>query len=182
MIISFTGAQSTGKSTLLDRIKLNERFRKFNVVPEITRTLKSKYNLKINEDGNDITQLAILNGHLDNFLKYKNKDVILDRCILDGLIYTCYLYNTKKVSGEVASYAEFLTKKLIDHVDVLFYTEPDIPLKDDGERSSNEEFRNIVIQLFEEAINHFDLNVIRLKGTVEERLDIIYNNFDNYGK
>jgi nicotinamide riboside kinase len=42
MVISFTGAQSTGKSTLLKAIQLDERFRKFNFVPEITRSLVKK--------------------------------------------------------------------------------------------------------------------------------------------
>ena len=40
MIVSFTGAQSTGKSTLFNRLKSTDRFRRFNFVSEITRTLK----------------------------------------------------------------------------------------------------------------------------------------------
>lgn len=182
MVISFTGAQSTGKSTLFNRMKSDDRFRKFNYVPEITRKLKDSYNLKINENGDDLTQLAILNAHLDNFLKFRTTNTIMDRCILDGLVYTTYLYYTKKVSSEVVSYAEFLTKKIIDGVDVIFYTEADIPLKDDGVRSNNNEFRDTIIKLFEEAIKFYNLNVVRLEGSVDNRLKIIYNTFDNYGK
>jgi len=55
MVISFTGAQSTGKSTLLTKMQTDERFRKFNFVPEITRSLKKKYKLDINEDGDEFT-------------------------------------------------------------------------------------------------------------------------------
>ena len=44
MVISFTGAQSTGKSTLFEKMKPNDRFRRFNYVPEITRNLREKYN------------------------------------------------------------------------------------------------------------------------------------------
>ena len=106
----------------------------------------------------------------------------MDRCILDGLVYTTYLYYTKKVSSEVVSYAEFLTKKIIDGVDVIFYTEADIPLKDDGVRSNNNEFRDTIIKLFEEAIKFYNLNVVRLEGSVDNRLKTIYNTFDNYGK
>tara|TARA_R110002012_G_scaffold144379_1_gene302595 strand:- start:386 stop:655 length:270 start_codon:yes stop_codon:yes gene_type:complete len=88
----------------------------------------------------------------------------------------------KKVSSEVANYAEFLTKKIIKDIDIIFYTEPDIPLKDDGVRSNNEEFRNTIVKLFEEAISFYNIDVVRLNGTVENRLDIIYNTFDKYGK
>ena len=55
MVVSFTGAQSTGKSTLFNLLKSSDRFRKFNFVCELTRTLKEDYNLNINEEGNDIT-------------------------------------------------------------------------------------------------------------------------------
>lgn len=182
MVISFTGAQSTGKSTLFEKMKPNDRFRRFNYVPEITRNLREKYNLEINENGDDLTQLAILNAHLENNLKYRGTNVILDRCILDGLVYTTYLFYMKKVSSEVANYAEFLTKKIIKDIDIIFYTEPDIPLKDDGVRSNNEEFRNTIVKLFEEAISFYNIDVVRLNGTVENRLDIIYNTFDKYGK
>jgi len=67
-------------------------------------------------------------------------------------------------------------------VDVIFYTEPDIPLVDDGERSNDNTFRETIINLFETAIDHYGINVVRLKGTVEQRLETIYNTFDNYGK
>jgi len=79
MVISFTGAQSTGKSTLLKAIQLDERFRKFNFVPEITRSLKDKYKLDINESGDEYTQLLTVNSHLYNYLDFKGKNVVLDR-------------------------------------------------------------------------------------------------------
>ena len=186
MVVSFTGAQSTGKSTLLERCKVDERFKKYNFEPEVTRWVKKTYGLTINEEGNEITQLAILSRHLHNYLNYKDKDVILDRCILDGLIYTIYQYHTKKVSIEVYSYAELLFQKLIDKIDIIFYTEPDIELVDDGERSVDVEFRNTIVNLFEEAIDHFNIPVVRLSGSMEERMATIYKTIDNkrfnYGK
>ena len=182
MVISFTGAQSTGKSTLLSKMQIDERFRKFNFVPEITRSLKKKYNLDINENGDEFTQLITVNSHLYNYLDHKGKDVILDRCILDGLVYTTYQYHTKKVSKVIYNYSEYLFKKLIGELDIILYTEPDIPLVDDGERSVDKEFRDIIINLFEEAIDHYKLNVIRLSGSVDNRMETIYNIVDNYGK
>ena len=56
MIITFTGAQSTGKSTLLNKMMTDERFRKFDFVPQITRRLMQQYNLNHNEDGDEFTQ------------------------------------------------------------------------------------------------------------------------------
>ena len=182
MIVGITGSQSTGKSTLFNLIRSDDRFRRFNHVSGITRNLKETLKLSINEDGDDITQLAILNSHLQNYLKYRNSDLLCDRCILDGLVYTTYLYYNKKVSEEVVNYAEFLTNKLVNKIDIIYYTELDVPLVDDGIRSVNNEFREMIGNLFEEAIDHYKLNVVRLKGSVEERKKIIYNTFDNHGK
>jgi len=182
MVISFTGAQSTGKTTLLNELQLDKRFKKFSFIKEVTRLVKKKHKLSINEEGDNMTQLAILSAHLDNYLISRDKNIILDRCILDGLVYTVYLHIMKKVDTQVADYAEYLTHKLIGNVDIIFYTEPDIPLVDDGERSVNKEFRTRIIHLFEMAIEHFKINVVRLEGTVEQRLEIIYNTFDNYEK
>ena len=182
MIISFTGAQSTGKSTLLNKCKFDGRFNGYDYVPEITRTLKKKYNLTINEKGDDFTQLVCINSHLDNYLSHKGRKVVMDRCILDALVYTTYLHYNGKVSIWVLDYVANLFMKLKDKYDIIFYTEPDIKLVEDGERSSSEEFRKKIIDLFEEAIEHFKIPVVRLKGTYDERMTTIYKTLDNYGK
>jgi len=48
MIITFTGAQSSGKSTLLTKMKADSDFDSWVFEPEITRSLKEKYRLSIN--------------------------------------------------------------------------------------------------------------------------------------
>ena len=137
---------------------------------------------KISGSGEDhLDCLQKRSVELEN-LDFKNKNVVFDRCILDGLIYTTYQYQTKKVPIEIYNYCEYLFSKLIGNIDVILYTEPDIPLVEDGERSTNKEFRNKMIDLFEEAIDHYKINVVRLKGDVDTRMETIYNTFDNYGK
>jgi len=184
MVISFTGAQSTGKSSLLEECKKDGRFNGYTFQHEVTRWVKKKYNLTINEDGDELTQLAILAKHLDNYLIYRDKDVVMDRCILDGLVYTTYLYAgpNQVIGDEVYNYTEFLFKKLIDKIDIIFYTEPEVPLVDDGERSVDVEFRDGIVKLFEEAIKHFKIPVVRLSGNMKERMTTIYKTLDNYGK
>jgi nicotinamide riboside kinase len=182
MIISFTGVQSSGKSTLLDKMKLDGDFKSYNFVPEITRRLKKQYDLNINEDGDEFTQLAILNSHVHNYLTHRKGNAVLDRCILDGFLYTTYMFYKNRVPEALVLHSSYLFEKLIKKYDILFYTEPDIPLEDDGERSIDVEFRNKMTELFEESIDHYKLNVIRLKGSVDERYDKILNTVNNYGK
>jgi len=182
MIISFTGAQSTGKSTLLERCR-EEFGDKFIYFPEITRNLKRDLGVAINEAGNDITQCLIMSEHIknnilaDHYFKSEGKDAIFDRCVLDGLVYTIWLWDEEKVSEWVVDYALKIFEELIANTDVIFYTDPaDVLLVDDGERSVNIKFRNEIIAIFDGLIKQQETDrIVILSGTVEERMHTIKN-------
>ena len=174
MLISFTGAQSSGKTTLLRECKNVYQQPEWTYVNEVTRKVKRDGH-SINLDGNDITQLFILNEHLNNHIN--NKHSILDRCILDGYVYTSCLSRRGKVSDWVTRYACDLMNLLIDRLDIIFYTQPeDVPLIDDGTRSVNREFRQDIINRYEDlfAQDYYWMDkVVRLSGTVEDRMETI---------
>jgi nicotinamide riboside kinase len=179
MIITFTGAQSSGKSTLLTKMKADSEFDGWVFEPEITRSLKEKYRLSINEGGDNFTQMVTINSHVDNYLRNRNSNCVFDRCAIDSLVYTTYLSHVGKVESELGYYAEYVTKKLVDKYDIIFYTDPSIALVDDGVRSVDVEFRNKIIELFEFYIEHFQLkNLVKLSGSVEERYKIIKDEID----
>lgn len=165
-----SGPSSSGKSTLLKKCKAFYSS-KFEYVEEITRKIKDK-GIPINEEGSDLTQLLVINSHIENSLL---NEAILDRCILDGLVYTRYLYNHNKVSQEVLDYAKFVYKMLHDKYAVIFYTLP-VNLEDDGVRSNSQEFRNETIDIFKYIIESDPIiakKIVYLSGTVEERFEII---------
>jgi thymidylate kinase len=179
MVVSFTGAQSTGKTTLLNVCK-EVYSEQFDFVDEVTRLVKRSYNVPINEEGTDITQLFIINTHIENAYKVydKPRGVILDRCIVDGLVYTGYLALEGKVSKWVFKYAKNVFDMLLPKVDKIFYTHPgDVELVADGERSMDLEFRKKIIDLFEMVFELYDdrlkNKLVILKGTVEERMEQI---------
>jgi len=179
-LFTFTGAQSTGKTTLLKKVKTLYPYR-FDYVDEVTRKIK-RLGVSINNEATnyDLTQSLIINDHLLNYAKVLDnsseevKDLLLDRCIVDGYIYTKYFYKEGKVSCRVLDFAEQWFKKLTPMYDVIFYTNPgDVKLVDDGERSVDAEFRNEIIDLYErEFLDKYD-NICILKGSVEERLEIM---------
>ena len=174
MLISFSGPQSSGKTTLLNY--LSERNPNIKFVPEVTRLIKREYNLPINEDGNVLTQMLIMAEHVRNAFHSDNKkvDTILDRCSMDGLIYTHWLCN-QGLDMVAYSFARIIYAQTISKYDVIFYTSPDdVKLVDDGERSVNIKFREDIISLFEKHLHDNLLpNVTVLKGSVEERLHTI---------
>ena len=181
MLVSFTGAQSTGKSTMLDMCCNHPVFRKYHCVPEVTRKVKREQNLDINEEGDNITQLFILREHLHNH--YLKGDALLDRCIVDGMVYTEYLYNDKKVDKWVYDYTQQLFKLLIPRLDIIFYTDSeDVPLEDDGERSVDIKFRDNIISSMKHYLEREECKnrVVVLSGSVEERMKTILKTIKKY--
>lgn len=179
MRIAFTGAQSTGKTTLLEAIKQNEEFRyKYEFIDEITRRMIKK-GLKINEAGGNTTQLLIMNEHIKNLLY---EDVIMDRCMLDGLVYTDWLHWEGKVKTWVYEYAKNVFDHYINRYDLIFYLKPEFDIVDDGVRSVDIKFRNEIVERFERYVKHVQVPVIILSGTVEQRLEQFYNTINNHGQ
>ena len=180
MIITFTGAQSSGKSTLLSKMKEDDMFKDWSFEPEITRNLKDKYGLAINEAGDSFTQMVTINSHIDNYLRNKGKNCIFDRCALDAFVYTTYMCYKQQVDSNLGHYAEYVCGKLLPVYDIIFYTDPSIPLIDDGVRSIDVDFRNKVIELFDFYIDHFKpTNLVKLQGDVETRYKTIIETINN---
>lgn len=177
-LFTFTGAQSTGKTTLLKKVKTLYPYR-FDYVDEVTRRIK-RFGVPINNEAKNynLTQSLIINDHLVNYTKVFEgsddtvRDLLLDRCIVDGYIYTKYFYRHGKVSYKIFEFAEYWYKELTPKYDVIFYTNPgDVKLVDDGERSIDAKFRNEIIDLYEtEFLDKYD-NICILKGSVEDRLE-----------
>lgn len=176
MRVSFTGAQSTGKTTLLNKCK--EVYKDYKFVDEVTRYVRRTYDVKINEIGGTETQLYILAEHIKNHLK-PEENLILDRCILDGYVYTKYQVIQGKVSHSVLEAFNGVYNVLMDKLDYIFYTDPaDVKLVDDGERSVDYKFREDIIEMFEDLITYKMApknkeKIVRLKGTVEKRMQTI---------
>jgi len=190
MIFSFTGAQSTGKTTLLEHLKCkNLGNHSFEFIPEVTRLVRREYEVPINEGGDDMTQMLIMTEHIRNLYKGRTDSLvrgvnkILDRCALDGIVYTHYLLDKSKISRTTYDACELIYKKLRNEYDVIFYTSPDdVELVDDGERSIDKHFREDIIGLFDMYLQYGIIEkgprVVYLEGTVEERLETIKSTLD----
>lgn len=176
MRVSFSGAQSTGKTTLLNKCK--EVYKDYKFVDEVTRYVRRTYDVKINEIGGTETQLYILAEHIKNHLR-SDENLILDRCILDGYVYTKYQVINGKVSDQVLHAFNGVFPTLMDRLDYIFYTDPaDVKLVDDGERSVDFKFRDDIIEMFESLIKYRMSpknreKIVRLSGTVDERMKTI---------
>jgi nicotinamide riboside kinase len=183
MLVSFTGAGSTGKTTLINKLKECKGAENFVFVDDTTRNVKIA---PINNDADDYnqTQIEIAMIHQGNIWYYEslhdrrrdsNPTMILPRCALDGAIYTEYFFRKGKVNAHNRALAWQIWSDVRDKYDVIFYPDPaDVPLTNDGVRSMDPEFRNEIIKLYKPflrssgaAYNKF----VILSGSIEERLE-----------
>lgn len=168
MRIGICGAQSVGKTTLLNALRSEKLLNDFRVCNEVTRRVNS-YGLPINENGSDITQRLIMQEHIVNVFMYS--DFITDRTALDGVVYTRYLHENGHVSEETMTYATEVFSKLRAYYDIMFYIKPEFEIKNDGVRSIDLKFRDRIVELFDEYIDVFKVPVVVLSGSVRERVD-----------
>ena len=184
MLISFTGPQSSGKTTLLDRCK-DTLQGNWYYIDEVTRWVKRKYGININEEGTNIDQLLMLNRHISNaMLPVSKRDlnldgIILNRCILDSVVYSEWLYGNKKIERWIYTYGKKSLELLANRFDIIFYTDPNIPLEDDGVRSMDTNFRSEIIDIFEDYISEYKLPIVRLEGSIEDRMGILLDSINN---
>lgn len=170
MRIGISGAQSVGKTTLLNALRSEKCFKDYAVRNEVTRTVKS-YGIDINENGSDVSQLLIMKEHIYNLVMFD--DMITDRTALDGLVYTHWLWANGKVSEECAKECKAVFDKIIGMYDYMFYIKPEFPIEDDGVRSSSQQWQDEIVKLFDLNINQYNINVIPVSGSVRERVNTI---------
>lgn len=154
MRIACTGCQASGKSTFVtDFLKTWPNY----TTPKTTyRDLVKKKGLKINKEGTKESQMAILNYHIDEIQRYGPDDnVILDRCVLDPLIYSLWLHEKNK--GDVTDEDIILMLRLVKEglklYDIIFWfpmLDVSIP-KEDHLRDKDEEYRKEINNLFNAA-------------------------------
>lgn len=172
MKVGIAGAQSVGKTTLLNALRSEKFLKNFTICDEVTRRVRS-YGLPINENGTDTTQRLIMQEHVFNIFMYE--DMITDRTALDGLVYSSYLLKKNKIDANTMKFVRNVFNKTISKYDYLFYIAPEFEIVDDGERSIDVSFRDEVVELFEQMIQKEKLPVIRIKGSVRERVITIIN-------
>jgi nicotinamide riboside kinase len=165
MKIAISGGASQGKSTLVNHLQNDEMFKGYKFQTNLTRNL-SQQGIPINENGTAVTQLHVM---LKHFERLQGKDnAVLDRCALDGLAYSMYFFN--EIEESVRDIIVMMFETMMDKYDKIFYIIPELPLVDDGERSINREFFDVVNSNFDHIINEYKIDVIRLHGSIEQRI------------
>lgn len=168
--IALVGASSVGKTTVYELLK--QYIPEYEFINESTRTV-GKYGFPINEQGTSETQLAISSFHLEALLC--PKDVILDRCYLDLIVYSTYMDN---LSDSAYSYILDTWLRVKDQYTHYIYFPIEFASVDDGVRSVNEGWREAIDKQFEvnlKAIKFSGGDYLTVTGSPKQRVEQILN-------
>ena len=165
--IALVGSSSTGKSTVFELLK--NRLPKYEFINESTRTVAS-YGFPINEEGTDLTQLAISTFHLQALLTPGN--AIFDRCYMDLAVYTSLL---NKCSDKTCIYINDIYKTVRNEYSHYIYFPIEFKSVEDGVRSVNEEWRKKVDQEFKYCLEDLKRPYLTVTGSPMQRVEQILN-------
>ncbi len=172
MRIGITGAQSVGKTTLLNALRSEKSLQHYTFCDEVTRWVR-QFGLDINEKGNDKTQELIMIKHVYNLHMHEN--MITDRTVLDCLVYTIYLRNKSQLSATTMDSISNHYRTLISEYDHIFYIVPEFDIVSDGVRSDSKQFQDEIADIFEQAIATMPKSakskLIKIGGSVRERVE-----------
>ena len=185
--IAFTGPGCSGKTTLIKSVDFNKFFNEdVYHINSHTRELKHK-GYPINSEGSDDTQIMITLKHFQNVKNNLGMNCVFDRCVLDGFVYTKWLWRKDQVSNYVKAFAEGVYMNNIEKYDILFYCEPDFKYTKDKDRDSNNKDIEIIKSIYDEEIRILEnilyeknTRIVRLTGNVEKRKRVVENELNKF--
>lgn len=175
--IGLTGTHSTGKTTLIKPLIsiLGSGIYKDVETPiipitGISRLVQSRYNIQINESGGVAAQTKIEQLYGDMEFMYTAYSKIADRTVVDRAAYARY----GKLPPEVQhSLYDASLRKAAEHYSHIFYLPPEIPLIEDGVRSTDKKFRDEVDKHIQDILREYNIPFTTITGTVDVRISKI---------
>lgn len=150
MKIACSGANSVGKSTLINDFIKN--WPNYGTPVESYRDVLKQKKLKHSENSSEETQQVVLEFLIKQLEGHKEPNVIFDRCPLDNLAYSTWLFLKDKVDEKFLDESRLACREALSKLDIIFYlpltSAAPVPLVDDGFRSVDPVMREEIDNIF----------------------------------
>lgn len=196
MRIAISGAQNTGKSTLIKDFMTV--WPMYQTPGKSYRDILKEQNLPHSTETSRATQLTILKYMTTLQKNFKNTDyVIFDRCPTDCLVYTLWAY--EKGLGDIDdAFVSFVikeTKESLRNLDIIFYVPAtdNIDIVEDGFRSTDIQYRAEIDTIFQTLFDQYQKQndvffpkddtpgIIHVTGSRQQRLVEIGKYINEHG-
>lgn len=175
--INFTGAQGTGKTTILKALQEDPDFSGFEFVTEVVRNYIKGLGIKINADGTVETQKLLFKAYSE--LLNKENSFISDRCVIDVCAYTLSGWARTRTKKEAIEFNEVLlhqtlfVEKYKESIGTVFYFPIEFPIEDDSVRSIDVKYQREIDSNILQVLKEAGIPYVTVHGTIEERIKII---------
>jgi predicted ATPase len=156
--IAVCGTACQGKSTLIK--DMITRWPQLTSPEKSYRDIIREKGLVINQDGNEESQLAILNVLIDQVMdNYGRKKVVFDRCPLDNLIYSLWLNDKHPDRMPDAAIEKTITlvRESMKFLDAIFFipitSVHKVPIVPSEQRAVDPQYIEEIDNLFKAVIN-----------------------------
>lgn len=169
--LHFTGAQGTGKTTLLPYVGEEG----FWPITGIVRNLNKSGN-EINKQGTGESQQNIFDEYCKVFRDTSHLPFrVSDRSLIDVVAYTKYLYDNGRADEITFEDQLIMTKRWFEqHPNaIVCYFPIEFEVVEDGLRSVDEDYRKTIDENIRWILNELKLDYYIIEGSIEERIDLI---------
>jgi deoxyadenosine/deoxycytidine kinase len=187
MKIAVCGTSCTGKSTYIqDFLKT---WSTYNSPEKSYRDLIKEKNLPHSSQGTEDSQRTILNNLVDQAIEFSKKDnIILDRCVLDNMVYTSWLFLKEKVSEKFLEETRIIVRETLKLYDIIFFVPltrvSPINLEESETRETDQNYREEIDNIFKSFMASYHKGdgkvfpsedcpaMIEIFGSQEERIKL----------
>lgn len=169
MKVIFTGAQGTGKTSVMDALPDS-----LYKIRGVTRKVITDKNLTINEYSDNCSQKHIFDAYEHELTV--NDNYIAERGLIDVLAYSLSRLKANRCSPTlIETQYEHLIKFSENNKDVVYVYFPiEFEIVSDGTRSIDKEFQkeidDIIYEILEAMKTRYGIKFITVSGSVEERV------------
>ena len=170
MKIGFCGTMSVGKTTLVNALANLPEFKDYKFRTERSKHLM-EMGIPLNTDSTLKGQTVFLAERASELMQ---DNIITDRTIIDVMAFA----NCSKSMNylEATDFCLFASN-MLDEYDFIFYVSPEgVEIENNGVRETDAEYRKLVdeeIQLINMKYRHMIKNLIEIKGSTVERIELV---------
>lgn len=156
MRVAIIGSQNSGKSHLIQEFL--DKWSMYKTPEKTYRDIIKSRNIKINQEGDEESQKAILNALIDEVQQAQGDFLIFDRCVVDNIAYTLWLNAHDKVSDKFVMDSKFLALQTLKLFDILFYVplRDEIKIEEKDNRDTDPEFRKEIDNIFRALVLSYE--------------------------
>jgi nicotinamide riboside kinase len=167
MRIGITGAQSTGKTTLVNALKELPQFKDYHFATERSKYLRD-LGIPLNTDSTLKGQTVFLAERVSELMR---ENLLTDRTVIDVMAFTDA---SKSIGSLEKSLFKEYASNFINDYDYIFYITPKgVEIEDNGIRETNAEYRDLIDLTIQQLLKTYSnkiKNIYTISGPVNERV------------